>query len=1004
MSVHRMSAAGGFQYLLRHTATGDAPRGQLSLVDYYTESGNPAGQWMGSGLAGLAGGDRVRPGSVVTEAAMTAIFGQGVDPISREPLGRAFPTRTGSDGLTRPAGVAGYDLTFTPVKSTSVLWGLGDPATRAAVAAAHHAAVEQTMTVFESRVAATRVGYGGATRVAVRGVVAAAFDHPDTRHGDPNLHTHVVVANRVQADDGVWRTLDGQQLFAAGVALSETYDALVSDELSRRLPVAFGWRDRGARRTPAFEVDGIDDQLLALFSTRSRDVDTHLQGLLVDFHASRGRGPNRVETIRLRQTATLATRPVKQAHAWSDLLTSWGQRAREATGREPRDLLAGALDGSYARALRASDIGSESRRDLAALAVVGVQSRRATWNGWNLEAEVARLTKSVTMASATDRAELHASLVALAQACCVPLDGRRDGPVEVHASPNATGNDPRFESIDRDPWSAAARRWTSATVLDAETRLLAAATTGAGPAVADGFIARVADALTAAEGPPRSLTDRGFRSLAPDQAAALVQVCTAGRAVQVLVGPAGTGKTTTLKAISGAWNLDPERATYSGGVVGLAPSAAAAAELSQALGTRCETTAKWLHETVGPAGQQRLSLIAELTARIDGTQVPGQSRYALQQSRHRLIMEQKQWTLQAGQLLVVDEATLAGTLELDHLVTQAQTVGAGVLLVGDHHQLSAVQAGGAFGLLARRTSTAELSGLWRFTHRWEAETTRLLRTGNPTAIDHYDAHHRVHDGDRDAMLTAAYAAWRTDTDHGRDSLLIAADNETVRQLNAAARTDNVLTGRATAAGVELWDGTSAGIGDLVTTRRNDRTLPHGDGEHVRNGENWTVTAIHPDRSLNVTSASAADSEGHEVRRLPAEYVAEHVELGYAITAHRAQSRTVDTSHVVTGPGMDREHLYVAITRGRDANHTYVPLDLLDGDEPHQQLDLEEPPRTGREVLVGILATTGAELSATESLTRSREPQPVDALRRPQFDTNRLRQSDPTVPDGRGLTR
>ena len=271
MSVHRMSAAGGFRYLLRHTATGDTERGQQTLVDYYAASGNPPGRWVGSGLDGL-GGVGVAPGSVVTEAAMSAVFGRAVDPVTGIALGRGFPSRTGPDGLTRPAGVAGYDLTFTPVKSVSVLWALGDSTVRAAVEAAHHAAVAQTVGVLESRVAATRVGYGGATRVTVRGIVAAAFDHPDTRLGDPNLHTHVVVANRVQAADGVWRTLDGQQLFAAGVALSETYDALVSDELARRLPVTFGWRDRGARRTPAFEVDGIDDQLLALFSTRSRDV------------------------------------------------------------------------------------------------------------------------------------------------------------------------------------------------------------------------------------------------------------------------------------------------------------------------------------------------------------------------------------------------------------------------------------------------------------------------------------------------------------------------------------------------------------------------------------------------------------------------------------------------------------------------------------------------------------------------------------------------------------
>ncbi|MCZ3387181.1 MAG: relaxase domain-containing protein [Actinomycetia bacterium] len=113
MSVHRMSAAGGFRYLLRDTANGDAPRGQPSLVDYYEASGNPPGRWVGSGLDGLADGRGVAPDSRVTEAAMTAVFGHAKDPVTGAALGRAFPTRTGADGVACAAGVAGFDLTFT---------------------------------------------------------------------------------------------------------------------------------------------------------------------------------------------------------------------------------------------------------------------------------------------------------------------------------------------------------------------------------------------------------------------------------------------------------------------------------------------------------------------------------------------------------------------------------------------------------------------------------------------------------------------------------------------------------------------------------------------------------------------------------------------------------------------------------------------------------------------------------------------------------------------------
>jgi conjugative relaxase-like TrwC/TraI family protein len=1072
MSVHRMSAAGGFRYLLRHTASADVERGQLPLVDYYAASGNPPGRWLGTGLAGLADGLGAPAGTPVSEAAMTAVFGHAADPVTGAGLGRPFPTRPGTDGVRRPSGVAGYDLTFTPVKSISVLWALGDPAIRAGVEAAHHAAVAQTMRILEARVAATRTGPGGRHRLRVRGVVAAAFDHPDTRAGDPNLHTHVVVANRVQAGDGQWRTLDGQQLFAAGVALSETYDALLADEAARRLRVGFGWRDRGPRRTPGFEVDGIDDRLLALFSTRSRDITAHLHDLVADFHAAHGRGPTRVETIRLRQTATLASRPPKTAHAWADLLTAWAQRARAATGREPQDLLAAALDGTYTRPLRALDVGAQSRSDLAALAVAGVAERRSTWNAWNLEAETARLTKHLRLASPADRAALHAAVVALAVQECVALDSvtavteSREAPT-VQPAGSVTAPLAVLESVtdsvtstvtnDREPartvngsaagvttvtantavtagplpgadgaagaggWESMARRYTSPAILAAETRLLDAATTGAGPALDAAAVDGVVAALTldpsdpVDEGREPKLRRAGLARLSPDQAAAVAQVCTGGRAVQVLVGPAGTGKTTTLKVIARLWGRDPGNAGGRPTVIGLAPSATAAAQLASALRIPCETTAKWLHETTGPAGRERAALLVDL-ATPRPAPADRQQRRARAVAWQRLNADADRWRLHPGQLVIVDEASLAGTLDLDQIVTQARAAGAGVLLVGDQHQLTAVQAGGAFGLLARRTRTAELSGLWRFRRRWEADATRQLRHGDPTALDTYTAHGRIHDGDHDTVLDAALAAWRADTDAGLESLLIAADTDTVRELNARIRLDNITTGRATAAGVELRDGTTAGVGDRITTRRNDRAQRLPDGGHVRNGATFTVTAVHADGSLDaVPTRAEANNQDREERRgaaaasgsvrLPADYVAEHVELGYAITAHRAQSTTVDTAHVITGPCMAREHLYVAMTRGRDANHAYVPLDHPDDvDEAHHGDAAAPAPTTGREALERILATTASEASATEQLAPSPQPRPRAPARPPQDRDRLLASTRSPGRDGPGLTR
>jgi conjugative relaxase-like TrwC/TraI family protein len=146
--------------------------------------------------------------------------------------------------------VAGFDYTFNPAKSVSVLWALADRGVGEQITAAHHAAIHDVLTLLERDVARTRVGTDGVAQMPVRGIVAAAFDHYDSREHDPQLHTHVVVANRVQGEDGRWRTLDSRGLiFPSVVALSETYDNLLADHLTRTLGVEWEAHE-GRKATP----------------------------------------------------------------------------------------------------------------------------------------------------------------------------------------------------------------------------------------------------------------------------------------------------------------------------------------------------------------------------------------------------------------------------------------------------------------------------------------------------------------------------------------------------------------------------------------------------------------------------------------------------------------------------------------------------------------------------------------------------------------------------------
>ncbi len=313
--------------------------------------------------------------------------------------------------------------------------------------------------------------------------------------------------------------------------------------------------------------------------------------------------------------------------------------------------------------------------------------------------------------------------------------------------------------------------------------------------------------------------------------------------------------------------------------------------------------------------------------------------------------------------MIVDEASLAGTLLLDRLVQHARHVGAKVLLVGDWAQLSAVEIGGAFGLVARSIEDApELTDARRFRCDWEKAATLGLRTGSPDVLGDYEQHHRIHDAED--PLDAAYRAWRADREAGRSTIMIAADDTTVGMLGSRAQADRIREGEVAPDGVKLHDGNRAGTGDDIITRLNDRRLVAGIG-WVKNGDRWRVVRSFDDGSLAVRRLSRGEKLRASVV-LPASYVAAHVELGYAITVHRAQGMTVDTAHaILDSERATREQLYVAMTRGATANHVY--LDADPGVDDHGDA---LPALPAGERLAEVMVRVGAELTATETLRLS----------------------------------
>lgn len=216
------------------------------------------------------------------------------------------------------------------------------------------------------------------------------------------------------------------------------------------------------------------------------------------------------------------------------------------------------------------------------------------------------------------------------------------------------------------------------------------------------------------------------------------------------------------------------------------------------------------------------------------------------------------------------------------------------------------------------------------------------------------------------MIDAAYAAWRSDLRAGRASVLVTEATQSVIDLNQRARAERIVDGETTAGReVDLADGLQASAGDLIITRSNDRRIRSLRAGWVRNGDRWRITDVLGDGSIVVRRL------GHRLGAavvVPAGYVAEHVDLGYATTAHRAQGITVDTAHVVASGSTTRENFYVSMTRGRDSNIAYVALDKPDDSHAAPQPD----DVNARTVLFGILQHSGVELSAHQTIEAEQE--------------------------------
>ena len=982
MSLHKLTAGAGYTYLTRQVAAHDRTGGaRMPLASYYAEKGETPGQWVGRGMSGVEG---LSAGDEVTAEQMKALYGEGLHPLAQRfatslagpditdrdrtavtRLGTPFATYPGDvtkfqvevarrledldaeaaspevharvrtevalqlfrdekgrepfdarelgsaiARYTRPrtTAVAGCDLTFSPVKSVSALWAVASPPVAAQIELAHHDAVRDALAFIEGHALFTREGKGGVRQVDVTGLVAAAFVHRDSRAGDPDLHTHVAVANKVQTLAGKWLSIDGRLLYKANVVASETYNTALEGHLSRRLGLRFTERPHEGRSLrPVRDVVGVDQRLIARWSSRRASIVTRTRELYAAFQADHGRPPTVVESIHLAQVATLQTRDAKhEPRSLDEQRATWIEQATDVLGGQRH--LAAMLHRALSPTVDpvTASVGDDVWVTSAArLVLAALQQHRSIWQVWHVRSEAHRQVRSLGAApddvdALVDRVTSH-----VLNNSSVRLTRAEDGVSEPPTLRRRDG-----ASVYTVAGSAV---YTSSDIIAAEQQVVSAAGVTDRPAASE-------DAVTLA------LLEQAANgvTLNTAQVALVRSMATSGRRVQLALAPAGSGKTTAMTALANAW-------TGSGGtLIGFAPSAAAAAVLRDHIGTTTDTLAK-------------------LTWSITHGDLPD-------------------WANHVGPhtMAIIDEAGLADTLTLATAVDFITGRGGQVRLVGDHHQLSAIGAGGVLHDIATTHGAIHLTELVRFLDPAEGSASLALREGRPEALGFYLDHRRVHVGGLTTITDDAFTAWATDRTKGLNSIMIAPTRELVSELNRRAQSHHHR--KATPSqGAPLHDGSAAHRGDTIITRRNHRHLTVGARDWVKNGDRWNVVDIHPDHSLTVQCVASSRSV-----RLPAEYVAEFVELGYATTIHGAQGLSVDTMHGLATGSESRQQLYTMLTRGAVANHVYVQT-AGDGD-PHSVIRPENAhPPTATDILEGILARDDRPVSATTLRRENDDP-------------------------------
>ena len=728
------------------------------------------------------------------------------------------------------------------------------------------------------------------------------FTHHISRDGDPQLHVHIAIANLVQradGEDGKYRRLDTRALHNQRLSIA----AQVDREMEARL-IARGHAMIPRQDGNGCEIGGVSQQVMDLFSARTAGLTPELERMVTAYERKYGHPPSkRTRWLMDQQAAAMTRRPKSQA--------------RKIHGADGGDADEAERLAAWEAQTAAREITALSRvhTDVAAFGSRPVAVIDEDLQAMAARAAVAEVQQHHAVWSLAElRFEIGRALPPGASpelvrqvADLAVTPGSGTGALLVTAPEvadvSALGTRRDGTSIYRPPNEA---RYTTAGQVDLEERILRQARKQVPRRVSEGMARR------ALEG----------SGLTEEQEDATVRLLTSATMVSILTAAAGAGKTHTVAAFASAWTRLTGRR-----VIGITTAENAARQM----------TAEGLAEVYNAA------------AFLGKTKGSDLLRYPV--------------PISAGDVLVLDEASMLSTADLALLMDYADRAGALVLPTGDTHQLGPVEAGGMFAALIAELGAAELAEVMRFDAHWERDASVRLRAGDFSAVAAYDRRGRIRSGDRETAYNRAAGAWLADHLHGRDTILVAGSNEEAAELARRVQAQLVKMGTVVQPRAPLADGNRAGTGDLIRARLN--TQIDAGGQRLTNRD---VLRIEGWQGQDAEVARRLPGGGWSARFLvPRDYLAADAELQYAGNIHVAQGRTVDTSHVLVTDTLSRQSFYVGMSRGRESNmaHVVTGETAPQGAEPYQQA-------TAEAVIHQVMERDSRELSATEQIRASQE--------------------------------